>query len=134
MPHASDPDAREAIRVRADGAEGDVVVVDAGVFAGWGMRTVEFRWDTTDVATRAEGEFGYRADLAGRPYGSGDAAPWEPLVTRTGTVRAGDVVELRFEDIEFEEPISRLRLTIAVRPVSWARGGTTRRVAAGLAE
>jgi hypothetical protein len=93
----------------------DIIVVDAGKAIGGGRPiSVLRRWDTSAIET--PDDFRYRAMLAGRPYGGRPGAEWHPLGGQAGTAHPGDVVDLRFDDVEVPEGVVRLELTVELEP------------------
>jgi hypothetical protein len=80
---------------------------------------------TTKVAAGVE--FGYRATLAGRPYGqaSSTGPARTNLATRTGRGQPPERLLLLFEAVELPAGIQRLRLELMLRPQSPTRRAPT---------
>lgn len=90
-----------------------VVVLEAGKAIGGARRTIEFTVGTAD-AVRA-GEFEFRAELAGRPYGAAaDSAP-TPLAQLAGEAQPPAPLALKFPAVDLPAGLHRLRLRLAVR-------------------
>lgn len=102
------------IRFTASSADGDIVVVDAGKAIGGSSTPIRRRWDTSGIQTGEAGSFRYRASLAGRPYGTDDAAGWRRIGMVTGEARPGELVELQYAADDLAAGINRLDLTIEV--------------------